>query len=52
MNPLDLEEFKRQGYMMIDFLTDYYKNIERCATTYNPWYHTLDESKFFVPNQM
>ncbi|XP_058745542.1 tyrosine decarboxylase 1-like [Vicia villosa] len=28
MNPLDLEEFKRQGYMMIDFLTDYYKNIE------------------------
>lgn len=28
MNPLDLEEFKRQGYIMIDFLTDYYKNIE------------------------
>ncbi|KAI5421934.1 hypothetical protein KIW84_045400 [Lathyrus oleraceus] len=28
MNPLDLEEFKRQGYMMIDFIIDYYKNIE------------------------
>lgn len=28
MKPLDLEEFKRQGYMMIDFLADYYKNIE------------------------
>lgn len=28
MNPLDLEEFERQGYMMIDFLTAYYKNIE------------------------
>ncbi|KAF7845108.1 tyrosine decarboxylase 1-like [Senna tora] len=27
MNPLDPEEFKRQGYIMIDFLTDYYRNI-------------------------
>ncbi|XP_028782612.1 tyrosine decarboxylase 1-like [Neltuma alba] len=27
MNPLDLEEFKRQGYMMIDSLVDYYRNV-------------------------
>ncbi|XP_057454757.1 tyrosine decarboxylase 1-like [Lotus japonicus] len=27
MNLLDPEEFKRQGYMMIDFLADYYRNI-------------------------
>ncbi|KAI4356232.1 hypothetical protein L6164_000269 [Bauhinia variegata] len=26
-NPLDPEEFKRQGYMMIDFLADYYRNV-------------------------
>uniref|UniRef100_A0A5B7CEI4 Putative tyrosine/DOPA decarboxylase 2-like n=1 Tax=Davidia involucrata TaxID=16924 RepID=A0A5B7CEI4_DAVIN len=29
MNPLDPEEFRRQGYMVIDFLADYYKNIEK-----------------------
>ncbi|KAK7349452.1 hypothetical protein VNO77_06831 [Canavalia gladiata] len=28
INPLDPEEFKRQGYMMIDFLADYIRNIE------------------------
>ncbi|KAJ1429532.1 Pyridoxal-phosphate binding site [Sesbania bispinosa] len=27
MKPLDPEEFKRQGYMMIDFLADYYRNV-------------------------
>ncbi|KAI9081631.1 hypothetical protein K1719_036367 [Acacia pycnantha] len=27
MNPLDLDEFKRQGYMMIDFLVDYHRNV-------------------------
>ena len=27
MNPLDLNEFKRQGYMMIDFLVDYHRNV-------------------------
>ncbi|KAK4270060.1 hypothetical protein QN277_023145 [Acacia crassicarpa] len=27
MNPLDLHELKRQGYMMIDFLVDYYRNV-------------------------
>ncbi|KAK2980531.1 hypothetical protein RJ640_015916 [Escallonia rubra] len=26
--PLDHEEFRRQGHMMIDFLADYYQNIE------------------------
>ncbi|KAI4356236.1 hypothetical protein L6164_000273 [Bauhinia variegata] len=26
-NPLDPEEFKRQGYMMVDFLADYYRNV-------------------------
>lgn len=28
MNSLDLEEFGKQGYMIIDFFIDYYKNIE------------------------
>ncbi|KAF5738336.1 tyrosine/DOPA decarboxylase 2-like [Tripterygium wilfordii] len=28
LNPLDPEEFRRQGHMMIDFLADYYHNIE------------------------
>lgn len=28
LNPLDLEEFKRQGHMTLHFLADYYKNIE------------------------
>ncbi|KAK4270062.1 hypothetical protein QN277_023146 [Acacia crassicarpa] len=27
MNPLDLDEFKRQGYMMIDSIIDYYRNV-------------------------
>ncbi|GMN54555.1 hypothetical protein TIFTF001_023683 [Ficus carica] len=27
-NPLDPEEFRRQGHMIIDFIADYYKNIE------------------------
>nr|WMX25289.1 aromatic amino acid decarboxylase TyDC2 [Lophophora williamsii] len=28
-NPLDPEEFRRQGYKVIDFLTEYYKSIEK-----------------------
>ncbi|KAK2972616.1 hypothetical protein RJ640_015416 [Escallonia rubra] len=28
LNPLDHEEFRRQGHMMIDFIADYYQNIE------------------------
>lgn len=28
-NPLDPEEFRRQGHLMIDFLADYYHNIEK-----------------------
>uniref|UniRef100_A0AAU7BAW5 Tyrosine decarboxylase 2 n=1 Tax=Lophophora williamsii TaxID=130138 RepID=A0AAU7BAW5_LOPWI len=28
-NPLDSEEFRRQGYMVIDFLAEYYKNIQK-----------------------
>ncbi|KAG4990279.1 hypothetical protein GLYMA_09G021700v4 [Glycine max] len=27
MNPLDPQEFRRQGHMIIDFLADYYQNI-------------------------
>ncbi|KAI3860446.1 hypothetical protein MKX03_010884 [Papaver bracteatum] len=27
-NPLDPDEFRRQGHMIIDFLADYYKNVE------------------------
>ncbi|RZC45865.1 hypothetical protein C5167_038814 [Papaver somniferum] len=27
-NPLDHDEFRRQGHMIIDFLADYYKNVE------------------------
>ncbi|OMO75000.1 Pyridoxal phosphate-dependent decarboxylase [Corchorus capsularis] len=29
INPLDPEEFRRQGHMMIDFLADYYQNIDK-----------------------
>ncbi|XP_022726615.1 tyrosine/DOPA decarboxylase 1-like [Durio zibethinus] len=29
VNPLDPEEFRRQGHMIIDFLADYYQNIEK-----------------------
>jgi aromatic-L-amino-acid decarboxylase len=28
-NPLDPEEFRRQGHMIIDFLADYYQTIEK-----------------------
>ncbi|KAK3025984.1 hypothetical protein RJ639_041675 [Escallonia herrerae] len=28
LNPLDHEEFRRQGHMMIDFIADYFQNIE------------------------
>jgi aromatic-L-amino-acid decarboxylase len=28
-NPLDPEEFRRQGHIMIDFLADYYANVEK-----------------------
>nr|ACX29998.1 truncated tyrosine decarboxylase [Citrus maxima] len=28
-NPLDSEEFRRQGHMIIDFIADYYKNVEK-----------------------
>nr|ADD71924.1 L-tryptophan decarboxylase [Actaea racemosa] len=27
-NPLDLEEFRKQAYQTVDFIVDYYKNIE------------------------
>ncbi|RZC51224.1 hypothetical protein C5167_019651 [Papaver somniferum] len=27
-NPLDPDEFRRQGHVIIDFLADYYKNVE------------------------
>ncbi|KAI3893350.1 hypothetical protein MKW92_012286 [Papaver armeniacum] len=27
-NPLDMDEFRRQGHMIIDFLADYHKNVE------------------------
>ncbi|KAL2467211.1 Tyrosine decarboxylase 1 [Abeliophyllum distichum] len=29
IEPLDPEEFRRQGHMVIDFLADYYKNVEK-----------------------
>ncbi|KAM1004492.1 hypothetical protein FF1_004627 [Malus domestica] len=28
-NPLDPEEFRRQGHLVIDFIADYYKSIEK-----------------------
>ncbi|CAO2833075.1 unnamed protein product [Amaranthus hypochondriacus] len=28
-NPLDPEEFRKQGYMVIDFLAEYYKSLEK-----------------------
>ncbi|GMY38302.1 tyrosine/DOPA decarboxylase 2-like [Fagus crenata] len=29
INPLDPDEFRRQGHMIIDFIANYYQNIER-----------------------
>ncbi|KAL2474972.1 Tyrosine decarboxylase 1 [Abeliophyllum distichum] len=29
IKPLDPEEFRRQGHLVIDFLADYYKNVEK-----------------------
>ncbi|MCD9642598.1 Tyrosine/DOPA decarboxylase 2, partial [Datura stramonium] len=29
MTLLDPEEFRRQGHMMVDFLADYFHNIEK-----------------------
>ncbi|RVW23702.1 Tyrosine/DOPA decarboxylase 2 [Vitis vinifera] len=29
MNPLDHEEFRRQGHMIIDFIANYYRDIEK-----------------------
>ncbi|XP_051124858.1 tyrosine decarboxylase-like [Andrographis paniculata] len=29
MKPLDPEEFRRQGHLVIDFLADYYKNVDK-----------------------
>ncbi|KAL2474973.1 Tyrosine decarboxylase 1 [Abeliophyllum distichum] len=29
IKPLDPEEFRKQGHMVIDFLADYYKNVEK-----------------------
>ncbi|XP_031270658.1 tyrosine/DOPA decarboxylase 1-like [Pistacia vera] len=29
INPLDSEELRRQGHMIIDFIADYYKNVEK-----------------------
>ncbi|KAL6567274.1 hypothetical protein OROGR_000942 [Orobanche gracilis] len=29
MKPMDPEEFRRQGHLVIDFIADYYKNVEK-----------------------
>ncbi|KAK2643000.1 hypothetical protein Ddye_024763 [Dipteronia dyeriana] len=29
IKPLDSEEFRRQGHLIIDFIADYYKNVEK-----------------------
>ncbi|GLT85689.1 hypothetical protein SLE2022_038700 [Rubroshorea leprosula] len=29
ISPLNLEEFRRQGHIMIDFIADYYQDIEK-----------------------
>ncbi|KAJ4703062.1 Tyrosine decarboxylase [Melia azedarach] len=29
INPMDSEELRRQGHMIIDFIADYYKNVEK-----------------------
>jgi hypothetical protein len=36
-NPLDLEEFRWQGHMMIDFLADYYVNVEKYLVLVSFW---------------
>ena len=28
-HPMDIEEFRKQGYKMIDYICDYYKNVEK-----------------------
>jgi tyrosine decarboxylase len=29
IKPMDHEEFRRQGHLVIDFIADYYKNVEK-----------------------
>ncbi|KAL2523812.1 Tyrosine decarboxylase 1 [Abeliophyllum distichum] len=29
IKPLDPEEFRRQGHMVVDFLADYYRNVDK-----------------------
>ncbi|XAR48729.1 Aromatic-L-amino-acid decarboxylase [Bertholletia excelsa] len=56
LNLLDPEEFRRQGHMVIDFLADYYKNVEKypVRSQVEPGYlsQRLPESAPRDPEQM
>ncbi|KAM3749855.1 hypothetical protein ACB098_05G217200 [Castanea mollissima] len=54
--PLDPEEFRRQGHMLIDFIADYYQNIEnyKVLSQVEPGYleKLLPESAPFYPESI
>ena len=55
-NPLDPEEFRKQGYMVIDFLAEYYKSLEKypVRSQVEPGYlrKRLPESAPYNPESM
>nr|POF14829.1 tyrosine/dopa decarboxylase 3 [Quercus suber] len=56
VNPLDPEEFRRQGHMLIDFIADYYQNIEsyKVLSQVEPGYlkKLLPESAPYYPESI
>ncbi|CAI9261143.1 unnamed protein product [Lactuca saligna] len=56
MNPLDHVEFRRQGHMIIDFLADYYENINNypVRSQVNPGYllERLPDHAPFIPESI
>ncbi|CAN1294652.1 Tyrosine decarboxylase [Linum perenne] len=56
MSPLNPEEFRRQGHMMVDFIADYYQNIEQhpVLSQVKPGYlrQLLPQSAPYTPEPM
>ncbi|KAL4629220.1 hypothetical protein ACB092_05G292600 [Castanea dentata] len=56
VNPLDPEEFRRQGHMLIDFIADYYQDIEsyKVLSQVEPGYlkKLLPESAPYYPESI
>ena len=56
VNPLDPEEFRRQGHMLIDFIADYYQNVEsyKVLSQVEPGYlkKLLPESAPYYPESI